>query len=65
DGKTLQQVLDENGPLELQTICRLGQMIANGLQAAHLQGLIHRDIKPANILIESGTGQVKLTDFGL
>ncbi|MBN70601.1 MAG: hypothetical protein CME32_15135 [Gimesia sp.] len=65
DGKTLQQVLDENGPLELPTICRLGQMIANGLQAAHLQGLIHRDIKPANILIESGTGQVKLTDFGL
>ncbi|WP_417388743.1 protein kinase domain-containing protein [Gimesia sp.] len=65
DGKTLQQVLDENGPLELPTICRLGQMIANGLQAAHQQGLIHRDIKPANILIESGTGQVKLTDFGL
>ena len=65
DGKTLQQVLDENGPLELPTICRLGKMIANGLEAAHQQGLIHRDIKPANILIESGTGQVKLTDFGL
>ena len=65
DGKTLQQVLDENGPLELPTICRLGKMIANGLEAAHQQGLIHRDIKPANILIESGTDQVKLTDFGL
>ncbi|HBL44923.1 MAG TPA: serine/threonine protein kinase, partial [Planctomycetaceae bacterium] len=65
DGKTLQQVLDENGPLELPTICRLGKMIAHGLEAAHQQGLIHRDIKPANILIESGTGQVKLTDFGL
>ncbi|WP_417383551.1 protein kinase domain-containing protein [Gimesia sp.] len=65
DGKTLQQLIDETGPLELTTICRLGRMIANGLEAAHLQGLIHRDIKPANILIESGTGQVKLTDFGL
>tara|TARA_R110002111_G_scaffold262848_1_gene341751 strand:- start:3211 stop:7506 length:4296 start_codon:yes stop_codon:yes gene_type:complete len=65
DSKTLQEVLDETGPLDLQTILRFGQMIANGLEAAHLKGLIHRDIKPANILIESGTGQVKLTDFGL
>ncbi len=65
ESKTLQEVLDETGPLDLQTILRFGQMIANGLEAAHLKGLIHRDIKPANILIESGTGQVRLTDFGL
>jgi hypothetical protein len=27
--------------------------------------LVHRDIKPANILLEAGTGRVKITDFGL
>lgn len=65
DGKTLQQVIDDNGPLDLTTIVKFGRMIADGLEAAHLQGLIHRDIKPGNILIESGTGRVKITDFGL
>jgi len=65
DGKTLQQLIDETGPLDLSIVLRFGRMIANGLAAAHRQGLIHRDIKPANILIESGTGLVKITDFGL
>src|SRR5439155_4258185 len=39
--------------------------IAEGLAAAHQQGLIHRDIKPANILLENGVQRVKITDFGL
>ena len=32
---------------------------------AHDRGLVHRDIKPANILIEKGTGRVKIADFGI
>jgi hypothetical protein len=65
-GKTLQQRLDETGPLEVPEVLHIGGQIARGLAAAHEQGLIHRDIKPANILLESGVGQrVKLTDFGL
>lgn len=64
-GKTLQQWIDETGPLDLTQILQFGQMIANGLEAAHQKRLIHRDIKPANLLIESGTGQIKITDFGL
>jgi serine/threonine protein kinase/formylglycine-generating enzyme required for sulfatase activity len=65
-GKTLQQRLDERGPLELSVVLRLGKQIADGLAAAHAQGLIHRDIKPGNILLEGGvTERVKITDFGL
>ena len=53
-GETLQQKLDEIGPLEVPEVLRIGQQIASGLAAAHAQGLIHRDIKPGNILLESG-----------
>ncbi|MCA9071149.1 MAG: protein kinase, partial [Planctomycetaceae bacterium] len=65
-GKTLQQRLDEQGPLDLPDVLRVGKQIADGLAAAHEQGLIHRDIKPGNILLEGGMDEpVKITDFGL
>jgi len=31
----------------------------------HAAGVVHRDLKPTNILIEAGTGAVRLVDFGL
>jgi uncharacterized protein (TIGR03067 family) len=64
-GESLQQKLDRAGPLELKEILRIGTQTADGLAAAHAQGLIHRDIKPANILLENGVQRVKITDFGL
>ena len=65
-GETLQQRLDRTGPLEVPEVLRIGRQVAEGLAAAHEQGLIHRDIKPANILIDGGPQQqVKITDFGL
>jgi serine/threonine protein kinase len=65
DGKTLQDKLDASGQLDLKETLRIGYQIAEGLAAAHKQGLIHRDIKPANILLENGIERVKITDFGL
>src|SRR5262249_20747961 len=60
-----QEKLDAAGPLPVPEILRIGLQVAEGLAAAHRQGLIHRDIKPANILLENGVERVKITDFGL
>jgi eukaryotic-like serine/threonine-protein kinase len=65
-GQTLETKLNEQGPLDVPEVLRLGRQIASGLAAAHARGLIHRDIKPANILLEGGRDdRVKITDFGL
>jgi serine/threonine protein kinase len=65
EGASLQDKLDMQGPLGVTEILRIGMQIAEGLAAAHKQGLVHRDIKPANILLENGVERVKITDFGL
>ncbi|MCH8829784.1 MAG: serine/threonine protein kinase, partial [Planctomycetes bacterium] len=64
-GRTLEYRLNHEGPLPLAETLRIGAEIAQGLSAAHAQGLIHRDVKPANILLEENGGRVKLVDFGL
>jgi WD40 repeat protein len=64
-GRSLQERLDETGPLSVPEILRIGTQAARALAAAHAQGVVHRDIKPANILLENCVERVKLTDFGL
>jgi serine/threonine-protein kinase len=64
-GRSLQERLNDEGPLEIKEILRIGMQAAAGLAAAHAQGLVHRDVKPANILLENGVERVRLTDFGL
>ncbi len=51
-GESLQTRLDRGGPLDVEAVLRIGLQTAEGLAAAHAQGLIHRDIKPANLLLE-------------
>lgn len=64
-GRSLQQRLNEQGPLELKEILRIGTHAARGLAAAHAQGLVHRDIKPSNILLSDTVERAMLMDFGL
>ena len=64
-GVTLRQRLREGPPPEAADALRVGMQVADGLAAAHAQGVIHRDIKPANIMLEAGFGRVKITDFSL
>lgn len=65
EGESLQSRIDRLGPLDVDAALRVAIQIADGLSAAHAQGLVHRDIKPANILLEHGTERALLTDFGV
>jgi WD40 repeat protein/serine/threonine protein kinase len=65
DGEPLSGRLRRQGPLPPAEAARLVRQAAAGLAHAHRKGLVHRDVKPANLLVEAGTGRVKVTDFGL
>lgn len=64
-GRSLQTRVEEDGPLGVEEILRIGMQAASGLAAAHRQGLVHRDVKPSNILLENQVERAILTDFGL
>lgn len=63
--ESLQERIDREGSLDTKDVLRIAMQAAEGLAAAHAQGLVHRDVKPANILLEKSVDRVLLTDFGL
>ena len=66
-GKTLKQVIRDEGPLPLQRVVDITRQIGDALNAAHSQGVVHRDLKSDNImLVDTMTGDhAKVLDFGI
>jgi eukaryotic-like serine/threonine-protein kinase len=67
-GRSLDRVLDEEGPLDPSRVERIVDQICRSLGEAHAQGLVHRDIKPSNVMlidIATPNERVKVLDFGL
>lgn len=60
-GRTLRDIVREDGPMSLAEAARVLKPVAEALQSSHEAGIIHRDIKPANIML-TNTGQVKVMD---
>ncbi|WP_306321028.1 MULTISPECIES: serine/threonine-protein kinase [unclassified Streptomyces] len=65
NGDSLADRIAREGPVEPLEAARIGLALLGALRVAHAAGVLHRDLKPANVLLESSTGRVVLTDFGI
>ncbi len=63
-GRTLREVLTEDGPLPAQRALQIVADVCAALQVAHAAGIVHRDVKPGNVML-TPAGDVKVMDFGI
>ena len=64
DGRSIQEIVNDDGPLSLTDAADYFRQAALGLDHAHRAGLVHRDVKPGNLLVDQ-SGVVKVLDLGL
>src|ERR1017187_10322579 len=60
-GRTLDEVVQEEGPVQGAALARLACGLANALAAVHAAGVVHRDLKPGNVMMVHG--QPVVIDF--
>lgn len=67
EGRTLGQMLKEDGPLNVEIFAKIFIQVCDALSHAHSRGVLHRDIKPSNIMLMSNNANVdvRILDFGI
>lgn len=67
ESESLENYVQQHGPLPEVQAVEIANQITQALQATHARGVLHRDVKPGNVLIRRENSQwfVKLIDFGL
>lgn len=66
-GRTLREILDQEGPMTPERAARLGAQVCEVLKEAHQAGIVHRDLKPLNLILTEGRDgeEVRVLDFGI
>lgn len=67
NGRSLEEILADDGPIDLATTIDIILEVLDGLAYAHRHGIVHRDLKPGNIMYCTidGARAVKVLDFGI
>lgn len=68
NGKSLQDILAEEGAMQPARALEIISAIGAGVAAAHKQNIVHRDLKPLNIMMQTNVPVaegLKILDFGL
>ena len=65
NGGELFDCIVRNAQIDEVTASKFLSQILEGVEYLHAQGISHRDLKPENLLLEKGTGNLKIIDFGL